>query len=63
MKQAFQVELVEIMNQVPVIKKVNLQNVENIGNVISWRDAKKQVRKFYLDKAAALRQLKEKDIV
>lgn len=55
MKQAF--ELVDCESMVPRILKADITNTE----AVSWREAKKQLRKWYLDQAAALRKLTEKD--
>ncbi len=34
---------------------------DNDGGTTSWRDAKKALRQWYLDKAKALRSVSEKD--
>ena len=41
----------------PHIVKADVANVE----ATDWRTAKKVLRKWYLDKAASLRKVKEKD--
>ena len=41
----------------PSIMKVTVDDPDGV----SWREAKKQLRKFYLVKAAELRSLTEKD--
>lgn len=40
----------------PVIEKTTVDDPQGL----SWRDAKKQLRQFFLDKAAELRELNEK---
>ena len=39
----------------PVIRKVDITDLEGQ----SWRDAKKALRQWYLDKAASVRDLRE----
>lgn len=41
----------------PYIEKVDVTDLE----AVDWRTAKKQLRAYYLDKAAALRKVSEKD--
>ena len=41
----------------PYIDKVDVTDVEGVD----WRTAKKQLRAFYLNKAAALRKVSEKE--
>ena len=43
----------------PRIVKVDITDLEGV----SWKDAKKQARAWYLDRAKAFRSLREKDIV
>lgn len=55
MKYTYTLETDE--NGYPVI----LRSTDPLAGGISWRDAKKQLRQFYLNKAASLRQVTEKD--
>ena len=41
----------------PYIEKVDVTNLD----AVDWRTAKKQLRAFYLDKAASLRKVSEKE--
>jgi hypothetical protein len=41
----------------PVIIKCDITNVQGV----SWREAKKQLRQWYLDKAASLRTVSERE--
>lgn len=43
--------------ETPYIKKVEITDKEGV----SWRDAKKLLRAHYLEKAAGLRKLSQKD--
>ena len=57
MKPAYKVDFSEI--SVPIIHKVDVTDVDGV----SWRDAKKQLRKYFTDHAKNVRAFREKDVV
>ena len=60
MKPAYKVVVVDGLGtpfMTPWILKVDVSDV----NGRSWKDAKKQLRKYHIDHAANVRQLREKD--
>jgi len=51
----------QFQKYVPLI--VPFEKIEHVEqNPLTWREAKKKVRQFYLDQAASLRTKKEKDV-
>jgi hypothetical protein len=55
-REAFKL-LPPLSQEQPRITKVEITDKDGV----SWRDAKKQLRQWYLKEAAALRQVKQKD--
>lgn len=53
--------LAEVASTEKVILPVDAQ-ASVLGLGVSWREAKKQLRAYYLNKAAELRSLTEKDL-
>lgn len=53
--------LIDIASTEKVILPVDVKaSILDLG--VSWREAKKQLRAYYLNKAASLRSLTEKDL-
>lgn len=56
MKQGYTFTI-DVANKRPYIEKADIATV----TAVDWRTAKKQLRRWYLDQAAALRKTTEKD--
>lgn len=50
----------QFQKEVPIV--VEADAIPHNGNPLTWREAKKEVRSFYLKQAQALRSFTEKDL-